>query len=156
MAYLSKSAKIEQEQEIEAILASVGPAGEQARADEQRYFEVAGSRSGSRADQRELDLVVRSTAGDAAIITMAERSWYKGRPRGSRFEVYLVLRDETSRERHVLRIPPKFGRFTSATFQQYMQIGPDGLRGNADLLIRAATAWTFGLKANEYKPQAVA
>jgi len=153
------------EQAVTAILRRVGPAGEQALADEQRYFrtfdvEQYDSSKHSGRDWREPSLAVVAPDGSAAIICYAEVGSYLhkgygnsdgGPPAGGlhhlRFAVYLVVRDATSGERHVMRIPPRFGRYTSATYHRYMD------RGDRAGLIRAAVAWTFGLRPEEYHPQ---
>ncbi|MHB1950141.1 MAG: hypothetical protein ACYCQK_01550 [Acidiferrobacteraceae bacterium] len=63
---------------------------------------------------------------------------------GSSFRAYLVVRDASSGEAHVLRVPPKFGNPETQFFA--------GLR-TPEERIRAAAAWTFGVKPHEYAPR---
>lgn len=156
---------------VEAILDRVGPAGEQARADEARYFaqfdrQQYESRKHSGRDFRQISRAVIASDESAAILSFVETGSYlhKGQtwdnydpdfdsPPGGlhhlRIRVFLVVRDATSGERHVLRIPPRFGSTRSATWKRYVD---DRGCGNTDGLIHAAVAWTFGLKPEEYSP----
>ncbi len=157
---------ISAEEAVGEILRRVGPAGEQALADEARYFESFDeeqyeSSNHSGRDWRAVSRAVVSSDESAAILSYVEAGSYlhKGvswsdyadtgyAPGGLhhlRFAVYLVVRDSTSGERHVIRVPPRFGMTRSKTWQRYIPHDPDGL-------IHAAIAWTFGLKPEEYHP----
>lgn len=155
---------------VAEILRRVGRAGEQALSDETRYFEnfdivQYDSRQHSGRDWRGVSRAVIASDQSAAILSFVDagsylhknRTWdsYMGpgdEPGGLhhlRISAYLIVRDSSSGERHVLRIPPRFGRYKSATWQRYVdELGV----GDADGLIHAATAWTFGLRPDQYQP----
>ena len=62
---------------------------------------------------------------------------------GSSFRVFLVVRDSTTGEAHILRVPPKFGNSDTQFFGKF---------SNARERIQAAVAWTFSREAGEYAP----
>lgn len=157
---------------VEEILRRVGPAGEQALADEARYFETYDreqydSRNHAGRDWRGVSRAVIASDESAAILSFVEAGSYlhKGRqaeydldtgrlirPGGLhhlRISAYLVVRDASSGERHVLRVPPRFGSTRSATWKRYLD---ESGTGDADGLIHEAVAWTFGLRPQEYSP----
>lgn len=164
---------------VAEILRRVGPAGDQAIADEARYFQSFDrsqyeSSKHSGRDWRAPSLAVVAPDGSAAIVCFVEAGSYlhkgmsdqddylyndrtgdyetrtirAGGLHHLRFRVFLVVRDATTGERHVLRIPPRFGRYTSATYRRYERPGGYDAAG----LIHEATAWTFGLKPADYRP----
>lgn len=143
---------------VAEILCRVGPAGERARSDEERYFnsfehEQYSSKAHKGRDWREVSFAAVSTDFSRAIICYANVGSYLHIPSAVgglhhlRFDVYLVVRDATSSARHILRIPPRFGRYTSATVKRL---------ANSDDLTQAAVAWTFDVRPEEYAPQLVA
>jgi len=67
-------------------------------------------------------------------------AWSRG---GVSFRTYLIVRDTTTGEAHILRVPPKFGNENTKFFQNFK---------NAEERIMGAVAWTFRLKTEEYKP----
>jgi hypothetical protein len=118
---------------VQAILDRVGHAGEQARADEERYFvshssEWETKRGTIGRDARAVSRAWTRPDGSAAIISYVEwGAWGQtsdrsptGKPRGGihhiRVRAYLIVRDSTTGERHTIRVPPRFGR-TSATLR---------------------------------------
>lgn len=177
---------------VEEILRRVGPAGEQARADEERYFESWSRESESRSkryigprttDWREISLAAVASDGSAAILSYVEAGSFLRRHEAEsgwgglhhlRFAVYLVVRDATCGDRHVIRVPARFGMYKSETYRDATgnrlacawcgQRRAHGTRrackkclpGGSDGLILAATAWTFDLPAHEYAPQIAA
>jgi len=113
---------------VAEVLRRVGPAGEQALADEARYTEeferpADGGKKGGicGGDYREVSAVWLAPDSSAAIIAYAEwGSWgvsgaraRNGVGRGGlhhfRIRAYLVVRDTTTGERHMIRVPPRFG-----------------------------------------------
>lgn len=158
------------EEAVAEILRRIGPAGEQARADEARYLESYDvqqyeSRKHAGRDWRAVSLAAVRSDSAAAIIAYAEVGSYLHR--GSfepgagglhhlRIHAYLVVRDATTGERHILRIPPRFGRYRSATWRRHVRVYPDRVGIDADALIHAAVAWTFGLAPGEYHPEVAA
>jgi hypothetical protein len=129
------------------VLAGIGPAGEQAQADESRYFETWNDRpSNARVNCAEIDSIDVAGDGTAALVTRHVYTLYPRQLRSSEVECYLVVRDATSGERHVLRVPPKFGKRTSKTRQTLLE------QGGATALVAGALAWTFGRKAGDYRP----
>lgn len=157
---------------VEEILRRVGPAGEQAQADEARYFEsydvqLYETRNYAGRDWRGVSRAVIASDHSAAILSFVEAGSYLNKrvtwdnydpsyntavPGGLhhlRIAAYLILKDSSSGNRHVLRIPPRFGRYKSATWQRYVdEFG----QGDTDGMIHAAIAWTFGMKPDEYQP----
>lgn len=131
---------------LRELLDRVGAAGEQSIADEERYFTPLSEQPNkSRYNAYSIDIVLARADGSALLVGMADRTYYKRHLRSSRIDAFLVLRDTTTGERHVLRVAPKFCRYTSAEWSK---------RGGGDpeQLIHAATAWTFGLKPEQYHP----
>lgn len=164
---------------VSEILRRVGRAGEQARADEQRYCDEFASyvdpgRKGGicGGDHREISAAWIARDCSAAILAFAEwGSWgvsgaraRDGEGRGGlhhlRIQAYLVVRDSTSGERHMIRVPPRFGR-TSATKRGMGWRVQDFIPGSSrapgmtdsEMRIHAAVAWTFGMLPGEYRPQ---
>jgi len=176
---------------VDEILRRVGAAGEQARADETRYFETYdndqySSNSHAGRDWREVSFASIARDFSRAIICYADVGSFLHKAVGEgglhhlRFETYLIVRDSTSGDRHVLRIPPRFGRYTSATVSRFaprwylpnceqlngwcrttlIQHGEEGWYRLDDLdsdnLTHAAVAWTFDLDPRDYRPQMTA
>ena len=151
--------RISAEQAVDEILRRVGPAGEQCLADEARYLDAYDveqyeSRKHSGRDWRGISRARVAADGSAAILSYVEAGSYLhkgsfGDPGAGglhhlRIHAYLVLRDATTGERHILRVPPRFGSTRSATWRRAR---------SAEDLIHAATAWTFGLRPAQYQPQ---
>jgi hypothetical protein len=129
------------------VLEQVGPAGSQAHADEARYFETWNERpSSQRVNRAEIDTIDVAPGYRAALVTRHIYTLYHSRLRSSEVEVYLILRDTTSGERHVLRVPPMFGKRTAKTRAKLLS------EGGPATVIHAAIAWTFGKKPAEYHP----
>ncbi len=63
--------------------------------------------------------------------------------RGVSFRCYLVVRDTTTKQAHVLRVPPKFGNNGTRFYGTFTTPGER---------IKAAVAWTFGMESREYAP----
>ena len=57
--------------------------------------------------------------------------------------VQVVVRDPSTGFRHHLSVPPRFGNPRSKIYQKL---------GTSEARIRAALAWTFGMKPEEYEP----
>jgi len=53
------------------------------------------------------------------------------------------VRDATSGDAHILRVPPKFGNPDTKFYREFRT---DRER------VQAAAAWTFALEAREYRP----
>lgn len=153
--------------DIEKVLDIIGKAGEQAIADEKRYFfsytkKQYTSSKHKGVDWREFSWGCINTKKDAMIVCYADVGSFLNIGRGYdeymgwaggihhlRFEVYLVVKDSTSGERHTIRIPPRFGMYQSATVRRYKE---DIEKGDCDCLVKEAVAWTFGLKGWQYHP----
>jgi hypothetical protein len=132
---------------LEATLGEIGPAGEQALADEARYFETWNDRpSSQRVNCAQIDTIDVTADGSAALITRHIFTLYRSALRSSTVECYLVVRDATTGERHVLSVPPKFGSRKSVTRRKLLA------EGGPAAVIHAATAWTFGIKPADYHP----
>lgn len=151
------------EDAVEEILRRVGPAGSQALADEARYFDAYDrvqyeSAKHSGRDWRGVSRAVVAADSSAAILAFVEAGTFLhkgsfGEEAGGlhhlRIAAYLLVRDATTGERHVLCIPPRFGSTRSATWGRY--VDHEG-RGDTSGLIHAAVAWTFALRPDEYQP----
>ena len=108
------------------------------------------SRAHAGRDWRGISRARVAADGSAAVLSYVEAGSYLHKESSAgglhhlRIRAYLVLRDSTTGERHILRIPPRFGSTRSATWRRAR---------SAEDLIQAATAWTFGLRPSQYQPQ---
>jgi hypothetical protein len=166
---------------LQELLRRIGPAGEQSLEDEKRYFNEYletdwNSRKQTAKNAREVSFVHINEDCSAMIVSFVEYGWFcfkGGEPCGGgfrwiteerqfdvnvagglhhlRISAYLVVRDSSSNERHIMRIPPRFGSLRSATYKHYT-----GEAYNRNALIRAALAWTFNIDYAEYQPQLAA
>lgn len=161
---------------IRSIIRSVGRIGDQAEAD-LAHFAADESFSGKRGRHHllqgsELARIEMRRDGSAALVTMRDyRSFgsrgsdgYESRG-GSGYRCYLVVRDATTGEAHVLRVEPKYGNCDTQFFGDVAELDHPQWRGASAALLRrmrratpaerrihAAIAWTFGLRAGEYEP----
>jgi len=137
--------------DLQHVLDQVGPAGEQAQADEARYFAVwDDAPSSTRRNVARIDTIDVAPGYTAALVTRHVVTFYQRSLRSSQVECVLVVRDATSGERHLLRVPPKFGSYRSKTRTRLLESG--GPRA----LIHAAIAWTFDQRPEEYHPDVAA
>jgi len=139
-------------------------AGESFRGKRGQYHVLEGS---------ELEWIGIRRDCSAMLITMCDYCSF-GRHNGQRYEsrggpsyrCYLVVRDATSGEAHILRVPPRFGTDSQFAWRVEHDLeSPEWRPANPSLagrmrratpterLIHAAIAWTFGLRAGEYDPQ---
>ena len=141
---------------IRLAVRCVGPIGDQAKDDLSR---MRTSRDGSigrnHGLERETTLQRIEALADwsAALITLKIHRHYYSRNGcghtdrrhvgGDTYQCVLVLRDATTGEAHLLRVPPKFGNADTQFF---------GSLGSPRERIQAAVAWTFGLAGREYRP----
>ncbi len=84
----------------------------------------------------------RTTASSVSYRWGREYARYGSRG-GCSYRTYLIVRDTTTSEAHLLRVPPKFGNSETAFFDRF--------RSDPER-IRAAVAWTFGRSLHEYDP----
>jgi len=137
----------------------VGPAGDQAQADLEamRTDEDFSGRRGRhhRLKRTTLHRVEHRPDWSAALLTLRDyRSFGSSRwggdehrygsRGGSSYRCYLVVRDSTTGEAHILRVPPRHG---NADTDYYRRLGTPAAR------IDAAVAWTFARAPAEYAPQ---
>jgi hypothetical protein len=153
---------------VELIARAVGRIGEQAERDlrELRTWEdFSGKKSRHhRLDRETIDRVQIAPDWSAVLVTIRHycsfgRSGgdgYNSRG-GSSYRVYLIVRDTTTGECHVIRTPPKFGNADTQFFHSFAAQTDWGrrlkLRTADQRRIHAAVAWTFGLKPHKYNPQ---
>jgi hypothetical protein len=143
---------------VRSVVRAVGPIGEQAESD-LAEMETGERFSGKRGRNHRLERstvtrVERLADWSAVLLTIRDYSsfgsanWgsgdsHYGSRGGSSYRCYLIVRDSTTREAHILRVPPKFGNSDTQFF---------GRLDSAAERIRAAVAWTFGRGAGEYRP----
>lgn len=145
----------------------VGTIGEQVERDLGEALAVDYSLSTNRRNSRHLcqasnvHRVLRSRRGKL-IVMRDYTSWgsrgddgYDTR-RGVAFRSFLVVRDSTTGEAHVMRVPPKYGS-GETHYESRIRGGvtlPSGrtLRGD-EAVVHAAAAWTFELRPEQYEPR---
>ncbi len=141
-----------------SVVRQVGKIGEQLKRD-LRQLQTDKSFSGKRGrnhlfERTTVERVQYLRDWSAALITLAnyrqfgsfrwgsEYATYGSRG-GCSYRTYLIVRDTTTSEAHLLRVPPKFGNSETAYFNRF--------RSDSER-IRAAVAWTFGRSLHEYDP----
>lgn len=140
---------------VECVVRAVGTIGDQAREDlrEMRTGEDFSGKRGRnhRLDRTTVERVEHLADWSAALVTLRDyrsfgsSSWGDryGSRGGSGFRCFLVVRDSSTREAHVLRVPPKFGNASTNFFAKF---------SGAKARIKAAVAWTFARQPAEYAP----
>jgi hypothetical protein len=150
------------DQLIACVVRAVGKIGEQCRSDLSR-METGESFTGKKSRNHHLvrttlERVEHVSDWSSALITLrtfeqfGSSRWGSGdRNYGSRggnkYECYLVVRDSTTGEAHVLRVPPKFGNSDTQFFGRFR---------TASERIKAAVAWSFEMDPAAYRPQVTA
>lgn len=144
---------------VRSIVRAVGTIGEQAQSDlsEMTTGERFSGKKGRhhRLSRTTVCRVERLADWSAVLLTLRDyesfgsSNWGQGdRGYGSRggssYRCYLIVRDTTTGEAHLLRVPPKFGNADTQYFRRFAKA--------ADR-IHAAVAWTFGRQPSEYRPQ---
>jgi hypothetical protein len=147
--------------DVGSFVGLIGKLGDQAKADLQQLecdaTELPDRKRGKalnhhRFDASNIQSVQLLPDWSAAIITMRDfvsfgrRDHYSDQystTRGVSFRAYLVVRDTTTKEAHILRIPPKFGNPATKFY---------GTFKSAAERVKAAVAWTFSLEPAEYAP----
>ena len=143
---------------IRSVVAAVGRIGEQTASD-LRELETGERFSGKKGRNHRLARttvcrVERLSDWSAVLLTLRDyssfgsSSWgsgdsHYGSRGGSAFRCYLIVRDTTTGESHILRVPPKFGNDGTQFFRAFS--APKDR-------IRAAVAWTFGRESGQYRP----
>jgi len=156
---------------VRCLVRAIGTIGEQAESD-LHNFHAREDFSGKKGrhhklEGSELERVEVRRDWSAALVTMCDYcSFGSGgsdgyQSRGGRsYRCYLVVRDTTTGEAHILRVPPRFGNSQTKAFSDYAECRPiskklrpeNRLQARMDNRIHAAVAWTFGLKPHEYTP----
>lgn len=143
---------------IRSVVAAVGRIGDQTASD-LRELETGERFSGKRGRNHRLARttvcrVERLSDWSAVLLTLRDyssfgsSSWgsgdsHYGSRGGSAYRCYLIVRDTTTGESHILRVPPKFGNDGTQFFRAFS--APKDR-------IRAAVAWTFGRESGQYRP----
>ncbi len=146
------------DQIVRAIVRCVGSIGEQAASDlrELRAFEDFSGKRGRhhKLEGSEIGSVQVGAGWREILLTVCDFcSFGSGRggdyhsQGGRSYRCYLVVRDSTTGEAHVLRVPPKFGN-SDTNF--YGTFASDRAR------VAGAVAWTFGMEGRQYRPQVTA
>ncbi|MHC4066615.1 MAG: hypothetical protein ACYSUI_19240 [Planctomycetota bacterium] len=151
---------------IRLVAAAVGAIGEQAERD---LMETSSHFDGKRGrnhyfEETTLDRLQIVPDWSAVLLTMRTyksfgRSGFNGYEKqgGSSYRTYLIVRDTTTGECHIMRVPPKFGNADTqffGKFNQQTEWGKRlGLRTADQRRIHAAVAWTFDLKPEDYSPE---
>jgi hypothetical protein len=156
---------------VELIARAVGTIGDQAQRDlrELRTSTEFTGKQGKhhKFEETTIDLLQIRRDWSAALVTMRDyksfgRAGFDGYEKrgGSSYRVYLIVRDTTTGEAHILRVPPKYGNGNTQFFQKFYYDARPRCRSMAgaertaeEARIHAAVAWTFGLKPEEYQPQ---
>jgi hypothetical protein len=139
---------------IRCVVNAVGRIGDQAEddLDQMRQFEEFSGKRGRhhKLEGSSVESIQIGAGWREVLVTMrdycsfgfggGERYHSQG---GCSYRCYLVVRDSTLGEAHVLRVPPKFG---NASTKFYATFASDKAR------VAAAVAWTFGMEAREYRP----
>jgi hypothetical protein len=143
---------------VKAIVRTVGTIGEQAARDlsEMQTDEDFGGKRGRhhKLTRTTLHRVEHLRDWSAVLVTLRDYCSFGssrwggpeasyGSRGGSSYRCYLIVRDTTTAEAHILRVPPKFGNAETQHFSK--------LRSAAER-IRAAVAWTFDRESTEYRP----
>jgi hypothetical protein len=168
------------ERTVRLLAAQIGTIGKQAERDLAEFVESESldgkrgknhyyTRSSVKRVQIRRDLT-------AALVTMTDyRSWGAygyggadgyGKQGGVSFRAYLIVRDSTTGEAHIMRVRPRYGNAETNYYHDIARLShkewrgmSDGLRRrmrratDAERRIHAAVAWTFHLRAGQYDPQ---
>jgi hypothetical protein len=136
----------------------VGPIGEQCARDLQQMQtdeDFSGKRGRNhKLERTTLHRVEHLADWSAALVTLRDYAsfgssrWASGdncygSRGGSSHRCYLVVRDSTTGESHVLRVPPKHGNADTQWFRA---------QGGAVARVKAAVAWTFEREPASYAP----
>lgn len=110
------------DQIVRCVVRCVGRIGDQCRRD---LKQMETSSDGTRRVLRKTTLhrVEHLSDWSSALVTMRDYSSFRSRNGSSRggsaFRCYLVVRDSTTGEAHILRVPPKFGNATTQFFSSF-------------------------------------
>lgn len=161
---------------IRLAVRGVGPIGDQAEADlasMQTTRDFAGRRGRHhRLQETTVERIEALPDWSAALITLRDRRSFgrRGAGRyesvgGSSYRCYLVVRDSTTGEAHILRVAPKFGDDDTRFWHEIADLDHPQWRKASPALrrrmrratptarrIHAAVASTFGLPAGQYDP----
>jgi hypothetical protein len=153
---------------IRLIAQAVGYAGEQMHRDirELSTSEDFSGKQGRhhRYDKTTIDRLQIMPDWSAVLVTMRDyvsfgsggANGYEKRG-GNSYRCYLIVRDSTTGEGHILRVPPKYGNAETQFFSKFESQTGWGkrlkLRTAEQRRIHAAVAWTFSLKPHEYNPE---
>lgn len=154
---------------LRLIAAAVGTIGEQAERDlmeTDSHFEGKKSRHHF-FQETTLDRLQIMPDWCEVLVTMRTyksfgRSGFDGYEKrgGSSYQVYLIVRDTTTGECHIMRVPPKYGNSETQFFGSFNQQNEWGkrlkLRTADERRVHAAVAWTFDLKPEDYHPDRAA
>ncbi len=144
------------DQAVVCVVGQVGTIGQQCRSDLDRLeTETDGSIGRRHGLERETTLARVEHLADwsAALVTLRTHSHYyshagigggdRRHVGGDQYACYLVVRDSTTGEAHILRVAPKFGNDGTRFFRSFV---------SPAARIRAAVAASFGLRAAAYRP----
>jgi len=143
---------------VETVVSLIGKIGDQAEAD-LREFRTGVGRDRYKPGRyhyfaaTNLHSVQILPSWTAALVTMRDfvsfgRGAHAGghghdSTRGVSFRCYLVVRDTTTKQAHILRVPAKFGDNGTRFY---------GTFSTPAERIRGAVAWSFGMESRDYAP----
>ena len=119
---------------LRAVVSAVGVIGEQAERDLDELLRTGEDFAGKRGKHHRLERttierIEHLPDWTAALVTLCDyRSFgsyrwgeYYGSRRGVSFRCYLIVRDATTGEAHVLRVPPRFGNSDTNFFHRFRE-----------------------------------